>query len=150
MALPYIDEQQTAIEAPPEATWAALVETFCRAERNGARASFARLLGCDPASASGAPGRQGSTVPGFRVAESTAPSALALRGRHHFSDYSLDFEITEQGGGSALRATTHAAFPGLRGEMYKSLVIRSRAHHLVTRRLLGEIRGRAERGEATA
>ena len=44
-----------------------------------------------------------------------------------------------------LRAETRADFPGVKGEAYKTMVIRTRGHVLVTRRLLGATKRRAER-----
>jgi hypothetical protein len=112
--------------------------------------TFARLLGCEDTALSGAPGEVGSTVPGFRVRHAERPRKLALEGRHRFSNYELDFEIEDLGAGrSLLRAITHAEFPGLRGRIYRGLVIGSRGHVLATRRLLRAIARRAEAGNET-
>jgi hypothetical protein len=143
--LPRIDEHAIEVDAPSDAIWRALIArdpgtSDARAER------FARILGCDPAAVSGEPGEPGSTVPGFQVAHSDPPRKLALAGSHRFSDYTLEFSVEDLGAGrSRLRAITHAAFPGLKGEIYKTLVIRSRAHVLVTKRLLQSVARRAER-----
>jgi hypothetical protein len=144
--LPRIDEHSTEVGAPPEATWRALLAqvpgTF--ADRGSAR--FARLLGCDPIDVSGAPGEPGSTFPGFRVARSDPPREMGLEGGHRFSDYTLDFRVEDLGDDrSRLRAITHAAFPGVKGQLYKTAVIRSRAHVLATKRLLQSVARRAER-----
>lgn len=58
-----------------------------------------------------------------------------LRGRHRFAVYELTFVPD----GNALGARTHAAFPGLRGWLYASLVLRTGAHRWVTRRLLRQV-----------
>ncbi len=145
MALPYIDAHSVEVEAAPSAVWEALTGWLGRGGGLPANAQFVRLLGCDQVSANGNPGEQGSTVPGFRVAGAHPPLELALEGGHRFSDYQLDFQIEALvGGRSMLSATTHAAFPGLKGELYKSAVIRSRAHVVVTRRMLHAVARRAE------
>jgi hypothetical protein len=44
-----------------------------------------------------------------------------------------------------LVAETRAEFPGVKGRAYRALVIDTRAHVLVVRRLLGTVAGRVER-----
>lgn len=145
MDLPRIDVHTVEVQAPPDATWEALTDWISRRWSNPANARFARLLGCDQVEVSGSPGQAGSTLPGFRVARSDPPQELALEGGHRFSDYTLDFQVEERGNGhSRLRATTHAAFPGLKGQLYKTAVIRSHAHVLVTRGILRSVARRAE------
>jgi hypothetical protein len=144
--LPRIDAHAVEVEAPPADTWNALTSWMARGGSNSRTTRFARVLGCEQVEASGRPGETGSTFPGFRVARADPPRELALEGGHRFSDYTLDFRIEDRGNGrSSLRATTHAAFPGLKGQLYKSAVIRSRAHVLVTKRLLKSMAKRAER-----
>jgi hypothetical protein len=144
--LPRIDAHTVEVEAPPAVIWEALTAWISRALPNRRRARFARLLGCDPLEVSGSPAQAGSTFPGFRVARADPPHELGLEGRHRFSDYTLDFRVEARGEGhSLLSATTHAAFPGLKGQLYKTAVIRSRAHVLVTRRILQAVARRAER-----
>lgn len=145
--LPYIDEHTREVAAPPEETWTALT----RGSFGGAGAgTIARLLGCEETALSGAPGEAGSTVPGFRVREAERPRKLVLQGRHRFSNYELGFEIEDLGAGlSLLRAITRAEFPGLRGRIYRGLVIGSRGHVLATRRLLRAIAQHAEAGNET-
>ena len=85
------------------------------------------------------------------MARSDPPLELALEGGHRFSDYRLDFQVEDLGDSrSLLRATTHAAFPGLKGELYKTAVIRSRAHVLATRSILHAVARRAERATLNA
>jgi hypothetical protein len=144
--LPRIDAHTVEVKAPPPATWGALTEWISRGSSDPGRERFARILGCEPLQARGEPGAVGSTFPGFRVARSEPPRLLGLEGGHRFSDYTLDLGIEDRGDGrSLLTATTHAAFPGLRGQLYKTAVIRSRAHVVVTKRLLQALARRAER-----
>jgi hypothetical protein len=84
-------------------------------------------------------------VAGFRVTEAAAPRSLVLEGSHRFSRYRLAFGVEETLGGSRVSATTQAEFPGLHGRAYRALVIGTRAHVLVTRRILRAIRSGAER-----
>jgi hypothetical protein len=143
-SLPRIDEHSTEVAAPPDATWQALVSGVPGAFAGSAR--VARLLGCEQTEASGRQGEEGSTIPGFRVVRTTPPRELALDGRHRFSRYALIFRIDDLGNGaSRLRAETRAEFPGARGSVYRALVIGTRGHVLVTKRMLNSVGRRAER-----
>jgi hypothetical protein len=72
---------------------------------------------------------------------------LALMGQHRFSRYALIFYAADTAAGPVrLEAETRAEFPGLRGQIYKTLVIRSRAHAVATRSVLRKVQRRAERG----
>lgn len=145
--LPYVDRHSTAVEASPEVTWDALLRTVERSFASARTARVARMLGCaDVAAAGPRPLSAGSAFPGFQVAAAERPNELALLGRHRFSDYALIFRLEDLDGGQThLRAETRAEFPGFRGSAYRALVIGTRAHVLVTRRLLDAIRRRAER-----
>jgi hypothetical protein len=107
----------------------------------------ARLLGCEDTIASGPrPLTKGSSLPGFHVEIADPGQTLALVGRHHFSDYALIFHLAGAGDDeTTVRAETRATFPGVKGSIYKTLVIRTRGHVLVTRRLLTAMKQRAER-----
>lgn len=132
--LPYIDEHSQRVDAPADVVWSALLQVLRR--EMGGSASFARILGCEPArSTAEFAGRPGDTVPGFRVIEAEPGRRLALRGRHRFSDYELTFVLD----GARLCAQTRAAFPGVLGRLYRAAVIRSGVHRVVTRRLLQKI-----------
>jgi hypothetical protein len=144
MGLPRIDSHSVEVDAPPAVAWQALIDWLQASSRDRRQTRFARLLGCEPVQSRGEPGAEGSTIPGFRVARSAPPQELALEGGHRFSDYSLRFEIEGRGERSLCTATTHAAFPGLSGQLYKTAVIRSRAHRLVTKRMLDRLARRAE------
>ena len=120
----------------------ALREAF---DRSRARA-LARILRCeDRASGSRFDGAPEETLAGFHVAATDPPHRIALEGRHRFSRYRLAFEIEAGGGGSRIRAVTHAEFPGVRGAIYRALVVESGGHRIVTRRILKSIARRAER-----
>lgn len=114
--LPYIDEHAISVPASAADTWTALLRKTCR----------------DPADP--------TTVPvGFTLEEATPPSRLALKGRHLFARYRLVFELDPDGDRVWLRALTFAAFPGLRGKLYRALVIGSGGHRVVVRQMLRRI-----------
>lgn len=145
--LPFIDEHAAEIGAGADAVWEALLRVVERTFESLGTARGARLLGCADTKASGPrPLALGSVLPGFHVESAEPPRELALVGSHRFSDYALIFHLdTHEDDGTALRAETRAAFPGLKGAAYKTLVIRTRGHVLVTRRLLSAVKSRAER-----
>ncbi|HEX5763625.1 MAG TPA: hypothetical protein VFY04_10970 [Solirubrobacterales bacterium] len=145
-SLPFVDEHSLEVAASPEQTWAAVLRTAegslgsPRAERG------ARLLGCADVGAAGPrPLAVGSTIPGFHVEVAEPARQLALVGRHRFSNYALTFRLDSIDGGTRLRAETRAEFPGLQGRAYRAMVIGTRMHVLVTRRLLDAAKRRAER-----
>jgi hypothetical protein len=145
--LPHVDEHSVQIEAGPQATWEALLRVAEGSVSSGAAPTLSRLLGSPDTAASGPrPLAVGSTVPGFHVAAATAPEELSLAGSHRFSNYALIFRLDDLGDGrTRLRAETRAEFPGLKGGIYRALVIGTRIHVLVTRRILGAAKRRAER-----
>lgn len=114
--LPHIDEHATEVAAGPARTWEAVVGV-------------------------------GEALPsrGFRVASKDPERELGLRGHHPFSRYALIFRLDDLGQErTRVRAETRAVFPGLHGRVYRGLVIGTRMHVLVTRRLLMAIKRRAE------
>jgi hypothetical protein len=143
--LPHIDEHSVKIAAGPEAAWEALLRVVEGSFGSASRG--ARLLGCTDIHTSGPrPLAAGSAVPGFHVEAAEQARELALAGSHRFSDYALIFRLEElDGDRTRLRAETRAAFPGFKGSVYRTLVIGTRGHILVTRRLLNSVRQRAER-----
>jgi hypothetical protein len=145
LELPYVDEPTIAVAAPPQATWAALLAVVERAFGSPGATQLARLLGCTPSQAAGPrPLDVGSTLPGFEVTLAEPLARLTLAGRHRFSRYALSFRLhPHSGGATLLRAETRAAFPGLHGGIYRELVIGSRAHALLTRRILVAVARRA-------
>jgi hypothetical protein len=146
-SLPYVDELPIEIDADREATWTALLRvvegSFASARGRGP----ARLLACEDTELSGPrPLAPGSAFPGFHVEAAEPGVELALAGRHRFSTYRLSFRLEDAGPGrTKLIAETRAAFPGLKGSVYRALVIGTRMHVLVTRRILTAAKRRAER-----
>ncbi len=66
---------------------------------------------------------------------------LTLVGRHRFARYLLTFELTDVSQRSTqLRAQSYAAFPGVRGRVYRTLVVGSRAHVVATNHVLRSVR----------
>ena len=127
--LPYIDEHAISVPADRAETWSALLQVMCR----------------DP--------KDPTTVPtGFALDEATPPERFALKGRHPFSVYKLVFELAEEGlQRTRLSASTWAEFPALAGKVYRALVIGSRAHRVVMRRMLKRIAAAAlARGAAVS
>ena len=141
--LPYIDEHAVTIEASRQAVWRSLLGM----PDAMISSRFARLLGCADSEASGPrPLTEGSIVPGFRVVTAAAPSELALAGRHHFSDYLLVFRLDELAPDrTRIRAESRAAFPVVRGAVYRMLLLGTGGHVLVTRRMLAAVKRNAER-----
>jgi hypothetical protein len=128
--LPYVDRHELAIDAPRAIVWDAL-EGYVR-ETLGARRfpSLGRVLGTEPAS-------------GFAVVRREPSRTLELAGRHRFARYRLRFELDDgANGGTRLVAVTHAEFPGVRGWVYRTLVIGTRLHVLATRGILRAVQRR--------
>lgn len=131
--LPFVDQHSRPVDAPAAAVWCALLKVL---REMGGTGPLARILGCDPLRGTAEfAGRPGDAVPGFRVDQAEPGSALVLRGRHRFANYSLTFRID----GRCLSAETHAEFPGFRGRLYRAMVIGSGGHRLITRHLLRRI-----------
>jgi hypothetical protein len=139
--LPFVDEHAALIAAPSNDVWSALVQTVERTFTQPGAAHYARAVGCTPAAASGPrPLAEGSTFPGFRVALVVAEKTLVLEGQHHFSNYSLHFELEPVDANTTrLRATTRAEVPGKLGRVYRLLVIDSRFHVFAMRRMLNAV-----------
>ncbi|ORW66832.1 SRPBCC family protein [Mycolicibacter senuensis] len=129
--LPYIDEHTVDVAAPRQLVWSGLrryVESLLDgAERN----PLVALLGPQPRA-------------GFAVAESVEQQRLSLTGRHRFSRYRLVFALSDApDGGTRVHALSYAAFPGLRGRVYRGLVIGTRLHVVATNYMLHGIRAAA-------
>ncbi|MGH3724993.1 MAG: hypothetical protein ACRDUS_12830 [Mycobacterium sp.] len=126
----YIDEHAIRISAPRDRVWENLqhyVEAFLR---SADRSPIGLLLGTRPRA-------------GFAVDGMEPERRLSLAGQHRFSRYELVFELGETSdGGTQLRAQTYADFPGLRGRIYRALVIGSRGHVLATNHILRSVKRR--------
>ena len=146
--LPHIDDQVRAIGAAPDRVWPALLAVVAgafgplpRPLEAVWRPAQPRLTGdwTNPA--------VGDTVTGFAVAEIDPGVRLQLSGEHRFSRYELGFTITADGADrSSLCARSCAEFPGILGFGYRTMVITTRLHVLATRRMLGQVAHKAERG----
>jgi hypothetical protein len=144
-ALPFVDEHEVEVLASPEAVWESLCRVVEGSFSPSTAARFARLLGCESVEASGPrPLAVGSAFPGFVVVGAEPGSELALAGRHRYSDYALVFHLAGAGATTRLRAETRARFPGASGSLYRAAVIGTRGHVLVTKRLLGAVKRKAE------
>lgn len=144
--LPFIDEHAIEVAAPPEQAWEAVHRTVSSSFRGKPAEFLARLLGTAETHSHGAPAEVGSTITGFRIVRADSPVELALEGEHRFSRYALIFHVEGLAGHrSRVRAETRAEFPGLHGRAYRGLVIGTRGHVLVVKRLLRAVRSRAER-----
>jgi hypothetical protein len=141
--LPFVDEHAVEVDAAPERAWDAVIAVSRSHFGGGGARAFARLVGCDETDVEGAPGEKGSSVVGFRVETAQPPHELGLAGRHRFSEYRLTFLIDSLADDrSRVRVRTEARFPGPHGSAYRLLVIGTRAHVLVVRRLLDAVRQR--------
>jgi len=143
--LPAVDEHSVEIDAPQAKTWDALLPVLRRGFGGPAATHVSRALGCAETAIAGDPLHPGATLPGFVVARAVPPTLYALLGAHRFARYALVFRIDRLGvDRSRLRAETRAEFPGAAGRAYRVLVIGTRGHVLVVRRLLRTVRLRAE------
>jgi hypothetical protein len=132
--LPFVDEHSQHLDMPADATWSALLRVLRRQSRG--TTPLARLLGCEPEQ--GTPeftGKLGDSVPGFRVVEVEPGRRLELRGRHRFAQYALTFIL----GDASLRAQTHAVFSGIVGRLYRTAVIGTGVHRVVTKAILRRV-----------
>ena len=144
---PYIDEHFSEIAAPPAEVWPELWPVIGGAMGSSAlRRRFAAIVGTrDRADGSPVDLKVGAAISGFRVTDLVEPRLLDLEGEHRFSRYKLTLRLRPSGAGTRLSAETRADFPGLKGQLYKTAVIRTRLHVLATRSILRTVKGRAER-----
>lgn len=144
--LPPVDEHSIEIDAPAEATWAALFPALDGSFGGRFAIRVSRSLGCTETEFEGDLHHPGGTMPGFVVARAIPPVMLALLGEHRFSRYGLIFRIDLlPGERSRIRAETRAEFPGFRGRFYRLAVIGTRGHVFMVNSLLRRIKRRAER-----
>lgn len=144
--LPEIDDHVRLVAAGPERTWSALVAVLA-GTFPVVPGPLASLWGLDHRVRSDDWEHPsiGSTIPGFEVDGIDPPRVLALRGRHRFSRYELQFKLVAVEAGVDLHARTSAIFPGPHGRLYRALVIGTGGHAVAVRRLLARVAGRAER-----
>ncbi len=129
--LPYVDEHHIEIAAPRDAVWQALRTYVDTSLGLRATSPVALLLGTQPRS-------------GFEIAHEVPFRELAMAGRHRFSRYVLLFELSDGSNEQTqLRAHTFAEFPGPHGFVYRTLVIRTRAHVVATLGILRTVRHRS-------
>lgn len=85
----------------------------------------------------------------WRLGEVDTEKRLVLEGAHLFATYRLAFELRDGGSGDTqLAALSWAAFPGLRGTVYRALVIGTGGHRVAVRRMLKQIAAGAEKPES--
>jgi hypothetical protein len=126
--LPFVDAHTIRIDASRELVWTALQRYVVGSLHIAAGNPLARILGTEPPA-------------GFEVSQSTPAERLILVGRHRFSRYTLTFEVIDTKHGTMqLRAKTHAAFPGVPGRVYRTLVIGTGAHAAAIHHILRAIR----------
>jgi hypothetical protein len=144
--LPHVDELAVEVDGDRDTTWAALLRVVEKSFASARGRGPARLLACEDTELSGPrPLARGSAFPGFHVEVAEPGARLGLAGRHRFSTYLLTFRLEDvEAGRTRLVAETHASFPGFKGSVYRALVIGTRMHVLVTRRLLSAAKRRAE------
>lgn len=134
-ALPFIDEHTVVAGASPEAVWDAAHRSFDHPLTGVAR-RYADLVGV-----------KGDRP--FVVDRAERPVLLALVGEHRFSRYALTFTFEPLGPDrTRMTARTNAVFPGVGGQLYKTAVIRSRAHRVLTRALIRRIARTAGRAQS--
>jgi hypothetical protein len=129
--LPFVDEHGLTFRADEGEVWPALVGYVTALTRSRHRL-LSRLLGTVPES-------------GFEIVATAPHEEVTLVGRHRFASYRLVFRVGSEREQVRVTADTFASFPGLRGRVYRILLMRTRAHQVATRRMLREIRRRALR-----
>jgi len=147
--LPPIDEHYVDVDAPAEATWAALFPTLERSFNGRFARRYARRVKAGETLARGDLHHPGGTLPGFCVTRAIAPVMLALAGSHRYAKYAVVFRIDLlPGQRSCVKIETRAQFLGRRGRLYRVGVIGTRLHVIFVNRMLRAIKRRAERSVA--
>lgn len=144
--LPPIDEHEIEVDAPAEATFAALFPTLESALGTKFAQNYCERVDAMETEAHGDLHHPGGTLPGFTVTRAIAPVMLALAGKHRFAQYAVVFRIDLlPGQRSRVRLETRAEFHGRKGGLYRIGVLGTRGHVLVVRRMLRSVKRRAER-----
>ena len=143
--LPPIDEHYIDVEAPAEATFAALFPTLESALGGKFAHSYCERIGAMETEAHGDLHHPGGTLPRFTVTRAIAPVMLAMTGEHRYAKYAVVFRIDLlPGQRSRVRLETRADFCSGRGKLYKAAVLGTRGHILIVNRMLRSIKRRAE------
>ena len=143
--LPPIDEHYIDVEAPAEATYAALFPTMESALGSKFSRSYCERIGALETEAHGDLHHPGGTLPGFTVTRAIAPVMLALAGEHKYAKYAVVFRIDLlPGQRSRVRLETRAEFAAGKGKLYKAAVLGTRGHIIIVNRMLRSIKRRAE------
>lgn len=140
--LPFIDEHHVFVAASADAVWRCVGTALGRPDLRGR--ALATLLAAQPRRVSGDVLTPGATLPGFSVVDAVPGDRLVLAGRHRFAEYMLILTLRDWARGTRLSALTHARFPGIRGELYRTLVLGTGAHRVLLRRLLRSVCRAAE------
>jgi len=126
--LPFVDEHRIRIAAPRDHVWRVLRRYVDSSLGVSERSPLGLLLGTQPRA-------------GFEVEREIPGEQLDMAGRHRFSRYRLVFELVDTADNETqLSARTYAEFPGLRGRVYRALVIGTRMHVLATNQILKSVR----------
>ncbi len=129
--LPFVDEHGLTVRADEAQTWPAVVGYATALSRSRHRV-LSRLLGTVPES-------------GFEIVATRPHEELTLAGRHRFATYRLVLRVGADGGRARITADTFARFPGWKGRLYRTLLLRTRAHQVATTLMLRQIGRRADR-----
>jgi hypothetical protein len=126
MSLPLLDEHSATIQASRSAVWPA-VRRYAHGLARSDHAVLDRVLGTEPRS-------------GFELAEEVEGQRVVLTGRHRFARYRLVFQLNaESSSATKVSVLSFAAFPGIRGRIYRGLLMGTRGHVLAVRRMLRTI-----------
>ncbi len=130
-ALPFVDEYGLTVRAREDEIWPVVVGYATALSRTRHRV-LSRLLGAVPES-------------GFEIIATRPHEEVTLEGRHRFATYRLVFRVRSDGGAALVTADTFAQFPGVKGRLYRAVLMGTRAHRIATTRMLREIQRRAVR-----
>ena len=133
--LPYIDEHAITVDADAATTWSALLRVLCRDPADPSTVPFGFVLDPD-------------------LYNATPPHRFALKGRHWFSVYKLVFVLSDATTGEGRQRTrvvaeTWADFPGVKGSIYRGLVIGTGAHRIIVRAILKRVAAEAHPHKVT-